>query len=284
MILLDYSQVAHGNLHQQIKGKTDEQELDATGLRTMILNSIRKNNKQFGKDYGQMVICVDDHSYWRKMYFPQYKANRKKERDDTGINWTLVYETLDALRDELRKHFPYKVIHVPLAEADDIIGVVAKNFHKKEKVLIVSGDKDFIQLQVYPNVNQFAPVPDEFLTTHDPIRFLKEHIIRGDKKDGVPNFLSPDDILVTKECRQKSIFETKLDVWVTQQPEEFCDETTLKNYRRNEKMVDLNQIPSEIQQAILEEYDKPIVGDRSKLYGYFVKNRMSNLLELIRDF
>lgn len=295
MILLDFSQVAIGNLHQQIKQtkRREQKELDDMGpeeevepnlLRHMILSSIRKNNRQFSKDYGQMVICTDDHDCWRKMYFAQYKGRRKKDRDESGINWPLVYKVLDELRNELREYFPYKVLHVPLAEADDIIGVVAKNFHK-EKVLIISGDKDFMQLQAYPNVNQFAPIKDEFLTTYDPAAFLKEHIIRGDARDGVPNFLSPDDVLVTVGARQKSIFQKKVDVWLTQQPEQICEtEEQLKNYRRNEKMVDLNQIPVEIQAAILEEFDKPIIGDKSKIYGYFVKFRMSNLLEMIRDF
>jgi Kyanoviridae ribonuclease H len=117
------------------------------------------------------------------------------------------------------------------------------------------------------------------------VNFLKEHIIRGDKGDGVPNFLSDDDVLVTEGKRQTPIRETKLDIWKKQQPEEFCDVNSLKKYRRNELMVDLNKIPQEIQESILEEFDKPlIIKDHSKIYSYLVKNRMANLLESIRDF
>jgi 5'-3' exonuclease, N-terminal resolvase-like domain/T4 RNase H, C terminal len=283
--LIDYSQIVVSNLHQLLKKNPegDQFKIESGMLRHMILNSIRKNNRQF-KDYGQMVICADSHSYWRKQYFPQYKANRKKDRDESEIDWPVVFETLDAVRDELRKYFPYHVLSVPLAEADDIIGVLVKNFSKNEKIMIVSGDKDFIQLQAYPNVEQFAPITDKLMTTDDPIKFLKEHIIQGDKKDGVPNFLSPDDVFVTEGTRQSSIRKAKLEVWLTQDPSEFCDEQQMKNYRRNEKMVDLNQIPSEIQATILEEYAKPIVGDRSLIYGYFIRYRLANLMELIRDF
>jgi hypothetical protein len=292
MILLDYSQTCIGNLYQQLKkndevtddtGRQIQSNVEPNLLRHMILNSIRKNNRKFGSKYGQMVICTDNHTYWRKTYYSQYKAHRKKDREDSGINWGQVFEVVDALRDELKKYFPYKVMNVPLAEADDIIGVLAKNFHD-EPVLIVSGDQDFIQLQAYPNVMQYAPIQDEFLTDPDPPRFLREHIICGDKRDGVPNFLSADDVLVTKGLRQSPIRKTKLEVWLNQRPEEFCDETTIKNYRRNEKMIDLNQIPPEIQAAILEDWAMPIEGDKSKIYGYFVKYRMKNLLELIRDF
>ena len=297
MVCLDFSQVAISNLHQQLKKKDDrrpkigfsapepegEPTVEPDHLRSMILNSIRKYVRQFGNEYGQMVICIDDHSYWRKTYYPQYKAHREKDRQDSGIDWPLVYQTLDSLRDELRKYFPYKVLQVGLAEADDIIGVLAKNFHQ-EKIMIVSGDHDFGQLQIYPNVTQFAPVSDEYVKVDDPAAFLREHIIQGDKRDGVPNFLSPDDVFVTEGSRQASVFKTKLAVWLQQKPEEFCDETTIKYYRRNQKMVDLNQIPDEIQAAILEEYAKPVTGDRSKIYGYLVKRRMTGLLEMIRDF
>ena len=253
-------------------------------LRHMALNSIRRVNREFGAKFGRLVICTDSHDYWRKTYFPQYKANRKKDREDSDINWPLVFQILDELRDDLRKYFPYKVMTIGLAEADDLIGVLAKNFHQNEKILIVSGDHDFVQLQAYPNVQQYAPVQNEFLTTDDAARFLREHIIRGDKRDGVPNFKSPDEVFVTKGLRQTPIRETKVCEWVKQQPEEFCDETTIKYYRRNEKMVDLNQIPAEIQTAILEEYAIPIEGNKNKIYGYLVKNRLADLLEMIRDF
>jgi hypothetical protein len=281
MILLDYSQVAISNLHQLLKKESEQVEPDL--LRHMILNSIRKANREFGKDYGQMVICTDNANYWRKSYFKYYKSTRKKDREDSGIDWALVFQTLHQLRDEIRETFPYKVMNVPMAEADDVIGIIVKHFHSDGKLLILSGDKDFLQLQIYPNVFQYAPTKDSYLKTDDPVRFLKEHIMRGDKGDGVPNFLSADDSFETG-TRQKSILSAKVDVWVTQQPEEFCDETTLANYYRNQKLVDLSQIPLEVEAAVLSEYEKPIVGNRSKIYGYLVKHKMANLLSCIREF
>lgn len=308
MILIDYSQVAISNLHQQLKGVgsnrgpshyerynsfgnpvTNTDIEDPVGvvqpalLRHMILNSIRKVNRQFGAKYGRIVICTDNQNYWRKGFFKHYKSNRKKDRDSSDIDWKLVFETLHTLRDEIRETFPYKVMNVPMAEADDVIGVVAKNFHHNEKILIISGDKDFMQLQAYSNVEQYSPVKDEFLKTGDPALFLREHILRGDVGDGVPNYLSPDDVFVTGG-RQRPMLTVKVDVWIHQQPEEFCDETTLKNYQRNKKLVDLNEIPEEVQAAIIEEFNKPVIGDVSKIYSYLVKHRMTNLMSLIREF
>jgi hypothetical protein len=306
MILTDFLQIAISNLHQQLKqSKNDptrsvkrkwlslqdkevnEEELNEqvnpAMLRHMVLESIRRLNREFSGQYGKIVICTDNQNYWRKTEFKYYKANRKRDRDNSKINWDLVFQTLNNLRDEIRENFPYKVMDVPGAEADDIIGVIAKHFHTKDKILILSGDHDFSQLQIYPNVDQYNPIRDEFIKIVDPIRFLKEHIINGDRGDGIPNFLSNDDCFVTK-TRQVSVYQKKVDVWVTQEPEQFCDERMLKNYYRNKKLVDLTQIPEAIETAILNEFEQPIIGSRDKIYGYLVKNRLKNLLEHVRDF
>lgn len=306
MILMDFSQIAISNLHQQLKqskkapsnfdvrvdvsdvndyqeGKSEAGELQPAMLRHMILNSIRRINRQFRTQYGRLVICTDGNNYWRKSAFQYYKANRKKDRDDSDIDWPTVFTVLDELRTEIHENFPYKVIDVPSAEADDIIGIIVKRLHKVDTLLIVSGDKDFMQLQAYPNVKQYGPVQDKFLETDDPKKFLFEHILHGDKGDGVPNFLSADDVLITPGKRQSPIYQTKVDLWYNQAPEEFCGDH-LANYYRNKKLVDLSEIPVEVEAAIMEEFVKPVVGKREMIYPYLVRSRMKNLLELIRDF
>lgn len=250
----------------------------------MILNSIRRIKKEFAVRYGKIVICTDNSNYWRKSAFEFYKANRKKTRDESGIDWHEVFKTLNELRDELRDFFPYKVMNVPLAEADDVIGVIAKTFHLEENILIVSGDKDFQQLQVFPNIDQYSPVKKEFLRTPDPIAFLKEHILRGDPGDGVPNYLSPDNVLVTHGVRQKPILSAKVEKWLKQEPEEFCDEMTLAYYNRNRMLVDLNQIPCEVQEAILAEFAVPIKGNTNRIFNYLATHRMKDLLEVVSEF
>lgn len=283
MILIDFSQLAISNLHQHLKSLGEGHEFHPDLLRHMILNSIRRLNRKFTNEWGQLVICTDSTNYWRKQIFPHYKANRKKGREASDIDWDMVFDTLGHLRDEIKENFPYKVVAVPTAEADDIIATICKHYHQQEAILILSGDKDFLQLQRYPNVQQYGPVQDQFLTTDDPILFLKEHIIRGDKGDGVPNFLCADDVFITG-TRQTAIRDVKLQEWLKQEPEEFCDEQQLKQYQRNKQMVDLSQIPADIEQAIVEEYKVPIVGSRDRIYQYLVKKRMSNLLSMCREF
>src|ERR1700733_4881832 len=254
IILIDYSQISISNLHTQLKRESEQ--LETNLLRHMILNSIRKVNREFGPVYGDIVICSDNENYWRKSFFKYYKANRKKLRDDSGIDWKLVFQTLNELRQELSDTFPYKVLNVHMAEADDVIAIIVKHHSASERILIYSGDHDFMQLQSYPNVFQYAPAQNNFLQTNDPALFLKEHILRGDTGDGIPNFLSDDNVFVTN-TRQKSLYQTKVDVYVTQQPEEFCDEKQLQNYNRNKTLVDLSQIPSDVEAAIVDAFAQP---------------------------
>lgn len=267
--------------------------IDEHILRAMILNSLRQNRQRFA-DCGEMVIACDGRFSWRKTVYPYYKAARKANRDASEIDWTLVFNIFSKVREELKEYFPYRVVNVENAEADDVIGVLAQKFGADpscpivtafdEKIIIVSGDKDFPQLQRHPNVQQWNPVLKKWVKTADPEKHLKEHIIRGDVGDGVPNFLSEDDCLVQKK-RQKQIRETALDKWLNQTPEEICDnELKLRNWKRNEQLIDLRFTPSDVADKILAEYEAQAGKDRSKLANYFIKFKLKHLHELLPEF
>ncbi|MEK9699036.1 MAG: hypothetical protein VW270_24885, partial [Candidatus Poseidoniales archaeon] len=241
------------------------------------------------RDYGELVICADDKNYWRKDVFPYYKAHRKEDREKSDLDWKMIFETLNKVKKEIKDNFPYRVIQVTRAEADDVIGTLVNRFgvylnnDSTEKVLILSGDKDFGQLQKYSNVEQFSPVTKRWVKVADPRRFLREHIMKGDRGDGVPNFLSNDSCIVAKE-RQKPLASKKLNVWVDQEPQEFCTEEMLRNYKRNEQLVDLDCVPHEIQNEVNRQYDEYVIPDRKGLLNYFVKNRLKLLTESIGEF
>lgn len=283
MIIVDLSQVMISNLMMQLGNHTNT-EVEEDLLRHMILNSIRSYNMKFKDEYGEMIIACDDRKFWRRDIFPYYKANRKKSREKSELNWTQIFDALHKIRDELKTFFPYRVVQVDGAEADDVIGaLVMKYGDTNEKILVLSGDKDFVQLQRYNNVKQYDPVQKKFRTTNDPDRFIKEHIMRGDTGDGIPNFLSSDNCLVVGE-RQKPVASKKMDVWVNQKPEEFCDERMLRGYRRNQQLVDLTFIPQNIQDDILVEYEAQAGKDRKNLFNYFIEKKLKNLIESINEF
>ena len=253
----------------------------------MVLNSLRMYRSRFGDEYGELVLCYDSKKYWRRDYFPNYKSNRKKDREASGLDWNLIFETLNNIRDEIKEHFPYKVLEVEGAEADDciagIVDYVSKTPTAYEKVLILSGDKDFIQLQKHNFVKQFSPVLKKFVNGQDPHLYIREHILKGDRSDGVPNFLSADDTFVN-ELRQKPLAKKKIATWVELEPEDFCTEEMMRNYQRNKTLIDLECIPVVLKEQILIDYLKPPVGDRSKLLNYFISKRLKNLMNDIGDF
>ena len=254
MILLDWSNVMIGNIMISQKYNKD---LDEGLIRHLVLNNIRNYRNKFSKKYGELVICTDFHSSWRKDVFPEYKASRKAAREESSTDWVSLFDIINKITDEIREIFPYKIIQVPHAEADDVIGTLVYNKYENEKILIVSSDKDFIQLQIQKNVQQFSPRQQKMLNGINPIPYIKEHIIKGDTGDGIPNILSDNDSLINKSKRQKPLSKKKIQEWIRRvSPEDFgVDEKVVKNYHRNQLLIDLSYTPKDLKDQILDVYN-----------------------------
>jgi hypothetical protein len=291
-ILLDFNPLIIGAVHVAQSNMRSE-ELNVDFVRHLALNQILSYKKQF-RGYGQIVVCCDSKNSWRKDWFPYYKASRKKAREDSAINWKIVFESIDTIKQELDEHFPYKVVYGDRAEADDVIAVVVKYLQENEldgnvldqqpqKIMIVSADKDFKQLQSYNNVEQYSPLLGKKISESRPDLYLREHIIRGDTGDGVPNIFSDDDTFVGGK-RQKPIRQEKLEKWLEAEGTSFIeDDVVLRNWHRNKRMVDFAEIPEEVQSSILERYNS--ASDKSNdLFNYFIKNRLKNLITDIQHF
>ena len=286
MILVDLNQVMISNLMIQLKHS--DGVLEEGLVRHMVLNSLKKYRGLFYPKYGELVICCDDKSYWRKEIFPYYKASRKKERQASSIDWNSIFITLNNIRDELRENMPYLVIQVPNAEADDIIATLCHEFGVSTRdqgmpILILSGDKDFVQLQKYWNVDNYNPVLKKDIRVDNPERYLREHIMLGDRGDGIPNFLSADDTFVVGK-RQKSISRLKLAEWAELEPEEFCTEEMLIGYKRNKALIDLSEIPDDISGQVLDQYYSGTQNPRSKIIEYFMEKKLRKLMSDVQAF
>jgi len=279
MILIDLSQIMVASTMMSM-GK-DRTEVDISMIRHMILNSLRMYRQKYHEEYGELVLCCDGRNSWRREHFPLYKAGRKTTRDASSKDWTQIFGCLDTIKSELKEYFPYKYIEVEEAEADDVIGVLAKFWG--EPIMIISGDKDFIQLQVKENVKQYSPITKKIVNDTNPERYLKEHILRGDSSDGIPNFLSADDCIVEK-IRQAPITKKKVDLWIDQNPEDFCNEEQLRNYHRNMKLIDLQYTPSNIADQVGKQFNEAPKGKRSDLLNFFIERKLNNLIENIGEF
>jgi len=285
MILVDLNQVLISNLMVQTRGQGDVKPNEEM-IRHMVMNSLRGFNVKFKQKYGNMVLCSDAGNTWRRDIFPHYKYKRKKDRTESSFDWDNIFDILTNIKNELKENFPYIMMYEEKCEADDIIAILTKYYHQDEKIMIVSGDKDFIQLQFYKNVEQYAPIQKKFIGFDedgikiDPKEFLLEQILKGDRSDGIPNILSPNDSFVTG-IKQKPMTKKRLEECsVTDN----LDEQLSARYNENKKLIDLNQIPQVYEDTIINSYRSYKVNDRNKLLTYFIENKLKSLMENISDF
>ena len=284
MILVDMNQISLASVMMHLN-ITKRDSVEPGMVRHMILNSLRMYRQMFNEEYGELVICYDSKHYWRRDYYPEYKASRKKTRDSSGHDWDDIFEFLNMMKEEIKDNFPYKVLEVYGAEADDIIATLCHELEfDNGKTLILSGDKDFVQLQKYTNVSQYSPITKKFVNGIDPNEYLYEHVLKGDTGDGVPNVLSPDNTFVDG-LRQKPLSKKKITEWAGPMCEQMLPNDEIKrNYQRNKKLIDLTQSPDELFIECKKAYDDAPEGDRSKLLNYFIKNRLQELMSNIGDF
>jgi len=283
MIIIDYSAIAIAAIFSQDRPQDIEEGL----IRHMILNRVRQYNLKFREKYGQTVIACDGGS-WRKQAFAQYKAGRKKNRDESPLDWKEFFRLINLVRDELKENFPYPVVYVDNAEADDIIAVLSKStqeFGQNEPVVIISADKDFLQLHRYSNVKQFSPMKRDFITINDPLFYRFEHICKGDSSDGVPNVLSPDNTF-TEGLRQRPMRAKKILEWYESKDnlESVMDTETLRNFHRNRAVIDLDYIPTEIVDAIHKATAEQVSKPKKDVLNYLITNRCAMLVEAAQDF
>jgi hypothetical protein len=277
MILVDANQIAIS--HLMVRNKI-EQGININSIRKSIVKVIARIHKKFKSEYGELVLCYDDKHYWRRELFPFYKKNRKQERERSKYDWDEVFSVLNKIRDEIKDHFPYKVIQVEGAEADDIIASLVVDINDKntpEPTLILSADKDFIQLHKHQFVKQYDPIRNRWIEHPDPVQYLQEHIIKGDRSDGIPNILTCDDAIITGKP-QKKMSKEKISSLASMDPQEFTNFIRLRNWNRNSQLIDLSRIPTDIHSKIITSYESlnPCV---SISMNYFIENDIQDIIE-----
>ena len=281
MIIVALTQVLIASLMASTRGGTEP--IDEDLVRHIALKSLVMYRKKYNRTYGELVLADDSYNVWRKDIFPHYKANRKKSRDKDTKDWSQIFDCITVIRDELKENFPYKYLLISKCEADDIIGTLCEKYGDTENIMIISGDKDFQQLQRYKKVKQFSPITKSNikLTQEQALEYLTDHIISGDTGDGVPNCLSQDDVFVSG-LRQRPLSKKKRTT--IKDPLVMNDSEVDRNLSRNRSLIDLTYIPSEYKNQILEEFDNVKVASRGGLLNYFIKKRLMDLQENIGDF
>lgn len=257
-------------------------------IRHTSLNMIRSIRSKNYRTYGELVLAFDSRGSWRKESYPFYKDNRKKDRDNSNVDWGKIFAYMGKIKSELIETFPYAVVEVEKCEGDDVIAVLSQwcienrkcqndMFDRPESVLIVSSDGDFHQLHSEYIKQEPKSTRDVSLSKE---RILFEHIVKGDAGDGVPNVLSPDNVFIDK-IRQKPVTKVKLDLWFENTPD---DPIWKERFERNKALIDLSCVPDQYKQKIIDTYLNYKLNDRSKLMNYFMKNELIELIDSIQDF
>lgn len=287
-ILLDFNPTIISAV--SVGDKNFGEDLNENVIRSLTLNMILSYKKKFADRYGKLIICCDTGNAWRKDHFPYYKYSRKKSREDSHLDWDMIFKTVTSIQQEIDEYLPYNVIAIPRCEADDIIGVLSRHIVANEPimrgigedaqdVLIISRDKDFKQLQTTKHIVQWNPIEKQWMREPDAKRFLIEHIVRGDSGDGVPNIRSDDDSFVIKK-RQKPISESFIETIV----QNGVPDEHKANYERNQHMIDLSRIPTEMQEQIIAKYNTFKPTPKTKLLTYLMEKGLKNLYNNASEF
>lgn len=293
-IIIDFSGIAISGvfaISDQLIGKSEDEYVGM--VRHTILSSILMHKRNYTKEYGETIIACDGPTYWRKRFFPYYKANRKKAREASDLDWTLIFKAMNAVRDELKLYFPYRHIYLELTEADDVIACLTKYFRTEfgsmQKVMIISSDNDMAQLQKYDGVSQFSPITKKSikLSKTQVKEYVNMSTVKGQVKDGIPSIKQSDDEL-TKEDRKRAptISQKLLNEFMEKGIDACKDEFERKNYIRNQNLFNFDFIPEEIYDNVIAEYEKPKTKkfDRMELMNYLIKNKCRQLLTSLEDF
>lgn len=299
-ILIDLSQVVLGSCYAfkdqlSTHNSPDDRKQAVNLIRHVILSQLKYYNTKYKQQYGRLIICCDGKNYWRKKMFPFYKSTRKVMRSKVDLDWSLVFDTINKTIDDLHENFLFPVIRVDGAESDDVIAILTKYFQDhemvdhtlvdtKQNILIVSSDKDFIQLQQYNNVTQISPVTKKFVTDSDPAHYLDVKVLGGDKGDSIANVLSDDDTYSNPNKRSNRLTQKKIDALLTEGYDHCSDPQIKRNWKRNKILIDFKYIPSTIEQRILDQYHQPINGNKQKIFQYLINHQCNLLLDDINSF
>lgn len=282
--LIDFSQVIISSCIEYYHQTNSSIEMSL--LRHITLNNILSYKKKFKLNTDDIVLCLDGKDYWRKAIFPYYKQNRKKGREQSKFDWVSFFQFFEQIKNEIKNELPFRVVECLSCEADDVIAVICKHqCPHQDKIIIISSDKDLIQIQnnICNKVVQWSPFHKKFISSKTNDYNLFEHVIRGDSGDGIPNIMSDDDVFIDDKKRSKPIRATNISQWENSGgfslPESFCkSKEMLDRFNRNLKLIDLRYIPDHLVKNIIDtflDFKKP----PNNIYSYLTKHQLKKILE-----
>lgn len=295
--LMDFSQIIMAAAFTEFGENAKFPKVTTPMLRHLVLNSMKKNIKDFKKQgYSKMIVCVDNSKsgYWRRQESHYYKKNRKVDREESPFDWEGLFTALHIIVDELEKNMPYIVMNIDMVEADDHIAVLAKRLtNEGHPVVIISSDGDFTQLHKYPGVKQWSPMQKKWVKTKsgDALMDCVTKVVKGDKKDNVASIKVRGDFWLTRVGNERTPSTTAkelealaLNYYDDSEIKKLLTEEQFKRFKENQILIDMDMIREDIVASIEKRYNEYQIPAKSKVYPYFVKSGLSKLTAHVQDF
>lgn len=187
VVLIDGNSLLHRAYHAlpPLKNKNGLYTNGVYGFMTMIYKIL----DDYQPDYISVAFDKKGPTFRHKEY-TEYKAGRKKTPDDLGMQFPILKDVLDKMN--------IHRVEIDGFEADDIVGTLAKYCSNKDMdVIVVTGDKDYLQL-VDENTkvlitkkgmtNLEAYDEEAMLDRYEltPTQFIELKGLMGDKSDNIP--------------------------------------------------------------------------------------------------
>ena len=298
-ILIDFSQVVLSACYafsDQLSVDNSNKDQARDLVRHVILSQLKHYNTLYKEKYGKLIVCCDGKHYWRRKLFTHYKACRKKARAESKMDWKLIFDVIDQTIVDLKENFLFPVVQVDSAEGDDVIATLTKYFQNNElieknilfsfaqDILIISSDKDLVQLHKYDNVTQIAPSTKKKVTDPNPSQYLLEKVIKGDRGDGIPSILNPEDTYVNEQVKPLVMTKKRRNALLEQGYENCEDENVKRRWDINRRLIDFDFIPQSLEHLIIDQYNTPIKGNRSKIFNYLISHKCNILVRDVSAF
>lgn len=229
------------------------------------------------KNLNEIVLAVDAKNSWRYEFWPRYKEDRKKKREKStdDFPWDKFFERYEDFLNDIKEHFPIKVMRIDKSEGDDIIGCLVNKFSKQFH--IISTDKDFIQL-LSDRVKLYDPLKKEYIEHPYPKMFLIEQCLIGQSKDSIFNIKTPLD---WPEGKRKPGFGPKAcEKAMAEGLQKFLESNGLKErFSFNRTLIDFTKIPDDVCQYIIDEYSSYKYPHPDNMWKYIKKKEWSDFID-----
>jgi 5''-3'' exonuclease (including N-terminal domain of PolI) len=264
-VIMDVSNLLYSAFHAFSK---EEDNILLALANKSFMDTINKNYQNNPCD--EVVLAFDGKKNWRKSYtnsplsltYKKYKGNRRQNLTDSQLEKLKRFdEFVLEFKGFLKDNTGLLVLFNDRLEADDLIAGYVMN-HAGEKHVIISQDRDYLQLLRFPDTTIIDPKTGKQLTLadydHDPDYFMFQKCIRGDASDNVMSALPR-----VRETKIKAAYASEFDrvnLMKTDFEVDYIDSVsgipkqykynTQEVFLENERLMDLTKQPEFIKELI----------------------------------